>query len=148
MLTPVAYGNGTQASHVGIATFALYCQRYCTKLTCSILDLEEELDVTLGHERCIEYRVMMSYKDEYVDFVYKNKPQWFQFDDSDVQSHPASPRSAQFVRPHALYKKQQHLVLDMVCRVTELLGGMIPIRELHQRLLQHNNHHRRLILRC
>ena len=49
MLTPVTYGNGVQASPLGVASFTLQCQGFRTRVTCPVLDLTNELDVVLGH---------------------------------------------------------------------------------------------------
>ena len=69
MLTPVTYGNGVQATPLGVASFTLQCQGFRTRMTCPILDLTDELDVVLGHEWCKDCRIIISYKDENVTFV-------------------------------------------------------------------------------
>ena len=86
LLTPVTYGNGIQASPIGIATFTLHCQGFRTKVTCPVLDLADELDVVLGHEWCYEHKVIISYKDEHVTFVHTDRPHLLKFDDSRAPS--------------------------------------------------------------
>ena len=51
-LAPVTYGNGVQASPLGVASFTLRCEGFRTRVTCLVLDLTAELDVVLGHEWC------------------------------------------------------------------------------------------------
>ena len=86
MLTPVTYGNGIQASPIGIAAFTLRCQGFRTKVTCPVLNLTDELDVVLGHDWCYEHKVIISYKDEHVTFVHKGRPHLLEFNDSHAQS--------------------------------------------------------------
>ena len=90
MLTPVTYGNGVQASPLGVASFPLQCQGFRTRVTCPVLDLTDELDVVLGHEWCKAHQVVISYKDENVTFVHKGQSHLFHFDDSDAQTRPSS----------------------------------------------------------
>ena len=90
MLTPITSGNGNQGSPMSISTFTLSCQGFRTKVTCSILNLVEELDVVLGHKWCLKHQVVISYKDEHATFVYKHRPQLLHFDDSRAQTHHAS----------------------------------------------------------
>ena len=52
ILTPVTYGNGVQASPLGVCSFTLQCQGFRTCVTCPVLDLTDELDVVFGHEWC------------------------------------------------------------------------------------------------
>ena len=90
MPNPVTYGNGNQASPIGIAIFTLQCQRYRTKVACSLLDLAEELDVILGRKWCLYHQVIISYKDEHITFVHENCPQILHFDDSRAWTRPKS----------------------------------------------------------
>lgn len=82
ILPLVIYGNGAQASPIGIATFPLECQGFHTKLTCPILGLGEDFDAVLGHKWCLDKRIIISYKDEQVTFVYKKKYKLLWFNDS------------------------------------------------------------------
>ena len=81
MLTPITYGNGNQASPTSIAIFTLQSQGFRTKVTCPVLDLANELDVLLSHEWCFDHQVIISYKDEHVTFVHKDRPWLLRFDD-------------------------------------------------------------------
>ena len=89
MLTPVTYGNGIQASPLGVTSFTLQCQGFRTCITCPVLDLADELDVVLGHEWCKDH-VVISYKDENITFVHKGQSHLLRFDDSDAQMRPSS----------------------------------------------------------
>ena len=90
MLTPVTYGNGVQATPLGVASFTLQCQGFWTRMTCPVLDLTDELDVVLGHEWCKDHRVIISYKDENVTFSHKGQSHLFRFDDSNAQMRTSS----------------------------------------------------------
>ena len=90
MLNPVTYGNGVQASPLGVASFTLQCQGFRTRITCPVLDLTDELDVVLGHEWCKAHQVIISYKDENITFVHKGQSHLFHFDDSDKQTRTSS----------------------------------------------------------
>ena len=85
MLTPVTYGNGVQATPLGVASFTLQCQGFRTRMTCPVLDLTDELDVVLGHEWCKDHRVIISYRDENVTFSHKGQSHVLRFDDSNTQ---------------------------------------------------------------
>ena len=41
MLTPVTYGNGIQATPLGVASFTLHYQGFQTCITCPVLDLTD-----------------------------------------------------------------------------------------------------------
>ena len=90
MLTPVTYGNGVQASPLGVASFTLQCQGFRTNVTCPVLDLIDELDVVLGHECCKAHQVVISYKDEHITFAHKGQSHLFHFDDSNTQTRTSS----------------------------------------------------------
>ena len=84
MLTWVTYGNGIQASPLGVASFTLQCQGFRTRITYPVLDLTDELDVVLGHEWCKDHQVVISYKDGNVTFVHKGESHLLCFNDSDA----------------------------------------------------------------
>ena len=90
MLTPITYGNGVQATPLGVASFTLQCQGFWTRMTCPVLDLTDELDVVLGHEWCKDHRVIISYKDEHVTFVQEGHAHILRFDGSNAQTRPFS----------------------------------------------------------
>ena len=55
-------------------------------VTCSVLDLGDELDIVLGHEWCRECKIVISYKGEEATFVHEDRPYLLRFDDSHPQS--------------------------------------------------------------
>lgn len=87
MLILVTYDNGIQASPIVITSFTLCYQGFSTIVTCPVMDLADELDVVLGHEWCYEHKVVISYKDEQITFVYKDHLPFLKSDDSRVQTH-------------------------------------------------------------
>ena len=128
MLTPATYGNGVQATPLGVASFTLQCQGFRIRMTCPVLDLTDELDVVLGHEWCKDHQVLISYKDENVTFVHKGQSQLFHFDDSDAQMR-ISPSSICSIRQAARFvQKQQCAFLVLVRRVADLPGGTRTLR--------------------
>ena len=56
------------------------------KVACPVLDLVDKLDVVLGHEWCQEHKVVISYTNEQVSFVYKDHPQVLRFDNSHAET--------------------------------------------------------------
>ena len=123
MLTPVTYGNGVQASPLGVASFTLQCQGFRTRITCPILDLTNELDVVLGHEWCRDHQVVISYKDKNITFVHKGQSHLFRFADSDAQMRPSSSTLCSIRQATRFVQKHQRAFLVMVRRVAELPGG-------------------------
>ena len=123
MLTPVTYGNGVQASPLGVASFTLQCQGLRTRVTCPVLVLTDELDVVLGHEWCKDHQVVVSYKDKNVTFVHKGQSHSLQFDDSDAQMRPSSSTLCLIRQATRFVQKQQRAFLVMVQRVADLPGG-------------------------
>ena len=111
MLTPVTYGNGVQASPLGVASFTLQCQGFRTCVTCPVLDLTDELDVVLGHEWCKAHQVVISYKDENVTFVHKGQSHLLQFNDSDAQTRPSSSTLCSIRQATRFVQKQQRCIL-------------------------------------
>ena len=128
MLTPVTYGNGVQASPLGVASFTLQCQGFRTHVTCPVLDLMDELDVVLGHEWCKAHQVVISYKDENVTFVHKGQSHLFHFDDSDAQTRTSSSTLCSIRQATRFVQKQQRAFLVMVRRVADLPGGTRTLR--------------------
>ena len=119
MLTPVTFGDGNQASPTGIATSTLQCQGFRTKVTCPVLDLAKELDVVVGHEWCREHQVIISYKDEHVTFVHKNRAHLLRFDDSRAQMRPTSSSLYSICQATRFVQRQQRAFLVMVWRVAD-----------------------------
>ena len=106
MLALVAYGNGAQASPIGIATFTFRCQGFRTKLTCPVFDLADELDVVLGHDWCYAHQAVISYKDEQVTYVYKDRSHLLKFDDPTLNHALPHLPSIPFVRWLALFRSK------------------------------------------
>ena len=123
MLTPVTYGNGVQASPLGVASFTLQCQGFRTHATCPILDLTDELDIVLGHEWCKDHQVVISCKDKNVAFVHKGQSHSARFYDSDAQMRPSASTLCSIRKATRFIQKQQRAFLVMVQRVADLPGG-------------------------
>ena len=92
-------------------------------MTCPVLDLTDELDVVLGHERCKDHRVIISYKDEHVTFSHKGQSHIFRFDDSDAQTRISSSSLCSIRQATRFVQKQQRAFLVLVRRVADLPGG-------------------------
>ena len=151
MLTPVTYGNGVQATPLGVASFTLQCQGFWTRMTCVVLDLIDKLDVVLGHEWCKDHQVIISYKDENVTFVYKAQSNILRFDDPDAQIRSSSSSLCSIRQATRFVQKQQRAFLVMVRRVADLPGGTRTLRRRpqkltgqHHRSLSQRSHHKRL----
>ena len=123
MLTPVTYGNGVQATPLGVASFTLQCQGFRTRMTYPVLDLTNELDVVLGHEWCKDHQIIISYKDENVIFSHKGQSHVLRFDDSDAQMRISSSTLCSIQQATRFVQKQQRTFLVMVRRVADLPGG-------------------------
>ena len=128
MLTPVTYGNGVQATPLGVASFTLQCQGFRTRVTCFVLDLTDELDVVLGHEWSKDHRIIISYKDENVTFSHKVQSHVLHFDDSDAQTRPSSATLCSIRQAMRFVQKQQCAFLVLVRRVADLPGGTRTLR--------------------
>ena len=82
MMAPVEYGNGAQATPIGVATFPFTCQGYCTKLTCPVLELSKSYDLVLGHQWCIAHKAIISYLHESITFLDKGNQYVLTFPES------------------------------------------------------------------
>ena len=123
MMAPVTYGNGVSATPTGIATFNLRCQNFRTTITCPVLELANELDVVLGDNWLYAHQAVISYQDEQVTFVYKDRPRILQFDDSRAQSRVSSSSLCSIRQAARFVHRQQRAFLVMVRRVAELPAG-------------------------
>lgn len=77
----------------------------------------------LSHEWCYEYKVVISYKDEQVTFLQKDRPRVLKFYDSHVETCAMTSSLCSIHQVTRFVHKQQRVYLAMIRRVAEHPAG-------------------------